>query len=331
MKFHYRIKANGQDITQTIKPLFIRLEINDTSGNKPDTLSLTLFDDGKFHFPERESVLEIWTGYEPDKLYLKGKYTVEDIVLGIDTPTLTIQGSGAKLRSSFKSQRDHTWDNISLSDLLTEVAQRNGFKPAIANHFNQFTVEHLDQKGQSDADLTKQLSTQYGATFKTTTDRLIFIEQGKSVSASGQALPVIPLPASSIVKGQITLKGSPTAEGVKAWYYDVDQAKRIEVIAGNANGRRLKQLPGEFDTAETAQAAADSEWNRLQRSEFELTIQQMPAVPQLTAERIINITSHRRGQVNQNWIVEELTETLDEKGFNQKLKATPPKKFTSPT
>jgi len=325
MQFHYKILHAGNDITARIRPLFMRLEINDTAGNKPDTLSLSLFDDGKFKFPERESVLEVWTGYHANTLHLKGKFTVEDIVLGISEPVMVIHGSGAKLRSSFKSQRDHTWHQVTLKEMITSIAQRNGFKPAVAQAFDDIEIDHIDQRGQSDADLTRQLATQYGATLKTTTDRLIFIEHGASKSAKGNVLPPIPLAANHIVKGQITLKGSPSVDGVKAWYYDTDQAKRIEVIAGDQNGKRLKQLPGDFDTPEQARAAATAEWQKLQRSEFELAIQEMPAVPQLTAERIVNITGHRRSQVNQQWVIDELTETLSEKGFVQKMKGVLPK------
>ncbi|AWL12797.1 putative baseplate hub protein [Saliniradius amylolyticus] len=325
MQFDYQITADGNDITNTIRPLFKSLEVQDNAGNKPDTLVLTLVDDGRVAFPQRESELEVRTGYAGRGLHMKGRFTVEDIDLGLDQPIITIKASSAKLRWAFRSHRDHTWQNITLQDAINQMAERNGFKAAVSDFFSQFTIEHYLQQGQSDADLAKQWAEEYGATLKATTDRLIFMEKGSNTSASGKALPVVPLALNELVKGSLTLSGSVTYEGVMASWQDLDQAERQSAVAGNRDGQRIKKLPELHDNEAQAQAAADSEWHLLQRKEYQLNIKSMPAVPELTAERVIELSGHRRAQFNTTWVIDSLTETLDDRGFLQKLSAVAPK------
>ncbi len=323
--FSKKILADGQDITAKINPLFLSLVINDNSGTQPDSMTLTLADDSKFKYPTKDTKLEIWTGYDPEKLHLKGRFVIEKIDLPFPENQIIIYGSSAKLRGSFKTQRDHTWRQTNLMDMVTAMAERNGFKPAVSGHFAQFSINYYDQKGQSDSDLVNELAQQFGATVKARADRLVFLPRGESQSAKGIPLPPIDLVLSNFVAGKLTLDSRHAVDGVKAGYYDIDQAKQLFAIAGNGVGKRIKKLPINFADQARAQAAADSEFDHLQRKEFQLTISKMPALPELTAERVINITGGHRDQINRPWLIKTLTETMDKNGFTQKLHAVTPK------
>lgn len=321
----FKILADGTDITAKLKRLFISLVINDNSGTKPDSLTLTLADDGKLQYPDKDVKLEVWTGYAADKLHLKGRFVIEKTELTFPEQKIIIHASAAKLRGSFKTQRDHTWTNTNVKAMVTAMAERNGFKAAVADEFAQYEISYHDQKGQSDADLVNELADEFGATVKARNDRLVFLVRGANTSASGKPLPMVELNVNQINSGKVTLDSRHAVDAVKAGYYDVDAAKQLFAIAGNTSGKRIKKLPTNYDDQARAQAAANAAFDHLQRKEYQFVINKMPTIPSLTAEQVLNITGGYRDQINRPWLITTLTETQDKNGFVQKVLAVTPK------
>ena len=321
----FKILADSNDVTNKITPLFESLVITDNTGTQPDNITLTLADDGKFVYPTKDTKLEVWTGYNAEAMSIKGKFVVEKIDLTFPEQKIIIHGTSAKLRSSFKTQRDHTWQETNIFEMVEQMAQRNGFKPVIANDFTTINVPYYDQSGQSDADLMNYLADLYGATVKVTNDRIVFLVRGAGQNARGEPIPPIELNINQITSGKLTLDSRHAVDAVKAGYYDTDQAKQIYVYAGNENGKRITKLPQSFANQQLAQAAAAAEFDHRQRKEFVLQISKMPAIPELVAERVINITGGHRDQINRPWIIKTLIETMDKNGFTQKITAVTPR------
>ena len=324
MQMARKITINGEDKTALINPLFVSLEINDAAGRKSDSMTLTLSDDGNFKLPDIEADIEIWTGYRPDKLAYKGKFTVDDITLPFPSRLVVISGSAAQMRGSLKSQRSHTWEPSTLYTIAQTVAQRNGFTPAISSDLQAVNVPHRVQRGQSDADLLQQLADEYDCTMKCTGGRLVFFPLGDNRNPKGQTGPGIPLPLIAKVKGQVKIAGRAAMDGVKAAWRDLDAGALNYATAGDTGGR-IKTLPGEFADQSAAAAAAAAEWHRAQRKGYVLQIREMPAIPELSAERLALVSGHPRDRFNTGWMIEEMTEHQDEKGYWQSLKAVTPK------
>ena len=321
----FKIIADGNDVTDKFKSLFVSMTITDNTGMQPDNLTITLADDGEVRYPTKDTKLEVWTGYKGQPLALKGKFTVEKVELTWPELTIIIYGSSARLRSGFKSQRDHTWTNTNVYEMVVAMAERNGFKPAVASEFAQINISHHDQRGQSDADLTNELAELYGATIKITNDRLAFLVRGAGQNARGQPIPPLDVYITQTVAGKLILDSRHAVDGVKAGYYDTNKAEQVYVYAGNQAGKRIKRLPQNFENVDLAQRAADAEFDHLQRKEFVLQISKMPAIPELVAERVINVNGGHREQINRPWIIKTLIETFDKNGFTQKITAVTPR------
>ncbi len=324
MQMARKIVVNGEDRTAVFNALFISLEINDAAGRKSDSLTLTLADDGKVSLPDVEADIDIWTGYNPERLTYKGRFTVEDISLSFPGRQLVISASGAQLRGQMKTQRNHTWEPASLYQIAQQVAERNGFIPAISADLKQIQVPHRVQRGQSDTDLLQQLADEYDCTLKCTGGRLVYFPLGDNRNVQGQTGPAIPLALTGQVKGRVKIAGRAAMDGVQAVWRDLDAGTLRYEKVGDSEGR-LKTLPGEYPDQNSARAAASAEWHRAQRKGYQLQIREMPAIPQLAAERLAQVSGHPRSQFNTGWMVEEITEHQDEKGFWQSLKAVVPK------
>lgn len=324
MQMARKVVAAGQDITAIVNALFVSLVIEDKAGREADSLTLTLFDDGNFTFPAAEADLDIWTGPNPERLTYKGRFTVEDIRLPFPENQIVIQASGAKVRGPIKHHRNATWPADNLYNVATVVAERAGLAPAISEDLKAIPTPHIVQKGQSDADLLQQLVDENDCTLKCSSGRMIVFPLGDNRNVGGESLPTVPVTLSDQVKGNILISGRSSVEGVKAAYRDLDSAELRYEAAGDANGQ-LKQLPGEYTSQAAALSAAKSEMHRAERAGYELNISEMPAIPSIQAEREILVSGHHRSQFNGAWMVDSMTETQDQNGWVQSLKAVVPK------
>lgn len=320
----FKIMANGIDITSMLRPLFINLTLTDEAGKKADSFSLTLFDDGKIAFPKTQADLNISTGDSIDRLIDRGTFTVNSVVLSSPANTLILSGDSANLAGEFKTQRDFTWENVSLKELIDAVASRSGYQPAVSDHFSNLMIEHRLQTGQSDADLLTELANENNATMKITRGKLVFFDKGDNKTVSGKILPAVLIHLTDEVKATITLAGTVRFQAVIAKYRDMDDAETRTVRIGDEKGK-VKILSTIYLDEPTAKAVASSALHYVQRGEYILEIDDLPFISDLSAERKILISGHMRSQFNSEWMCESVTETLDENGHVQSARFVVPK------
>ncbi|KDM91388.1 phage late control D family protein [Photobacterium galatheae] len=321
---NYKIVANGKDITDIIRPLFVSLTITDEAGRNSDSFSLTLVDDGKIAFPKTEAQLQIATGKQEGRLYDRGTYTVNSVKLVSPANLIILSGDAANLSGEFKNQRDFTWENISLRSLVETVASRCGYQPAVSEVYSDIHIEHRLQTGQSDADLLTELANEHNATMKVAKGKLIFFPRGDNQTVSGKTLPAVPLHLTDEVKAEITLSGAGKYQAVIAKWHDGDAAETKTVRVGDSKGK-AKQLNTPYPDEASAKAAAESALYESQRAEYKLEISDSPFIPGLQAERNILLSGHLRPQFNGAWMCESVTETLDQDGHVQSASFVVPK------
>lgn len=312
----FKVVVNGQDITDILRPLFISLTITDEAGRKADSFSLTLVDDGKIAFPKTEGDLQISTGDSIDRLIDRGTFTVNSVALSSPQNTITLSGDSANLAGEFKAQRDFTWENVSLKELIERVASRCGYQPAVSDHFVNVMIEHRLQTGQSDADLLTELAIEHNATMKITRGKLVFFDKGDNKTVSGKTLPPVLIHLTDEVQSTITLSGKVRYQAVIAKWRCIDSAQTKDVRVGDEKGR-AKILKSIFQDEDTAKAGAESALYEIQRAEYTLELNDIPFIPSLSAERSILLSGHMREQFNAQWMCERVTETLDESGHLQ--------------
>lgn len=309
----YKIVADGKDITDIIRPLFVSLTITDEAGKNSDSFSLTLVDDGKIAFPKSEATLQIATGKRGEKLQERGSFTVNSVKLVSPENLIVLSGDAANLSGEFKSQRNYTWENVTLKALVETVAGRCGYQPAVSDVYAGTTITHRLQTGQSDADLLTELANEHNATMKVAKEKLIFFPRGDNQTVSGKTLPPIPLHLSDEVKAEITLSGAAKYKAVVAKWHDADAAQTNSVRVGEGEGK-AKHLNTIYPNEASARAAAEASLYEAQRAEYQLEISECPFISGLRAERSITLSGHLRPQFNGEWMCESVTETLDDGG-----------------
>lgn len=266
----FRISVDGNDIAQLISPRLINLDLTDNRGIEADQLNITLSDhDGLLAIPRKGAVLRLWLGWSNTGLVDKGTYTVDEIEHSGAPDLLSIRARSADLRKALKVKRERSWSETTLGQVLADVAQRNQLQLRIADTLKDQVIPQLDQANESDANLLTRLGEDFDAVASVKAGCLVCMPAGGGRSVSGLALPHITLVRADGDGHRYLLADRDSYDGVRAYYYDINSAKKQEAIAGG--GENLKNLRHTYSDQQSALRAARSEWRRLQRGSATLT------------------------------------------------------------
>lgn len=328
MQPSFKMQIGDRDVTAVIRERLISLSRTDNAGHQSDSLTIRLSDDGQIAWPSKEQDILIWTGYSDpltgeDNLVYQGVYRLDGVEFSWPDGVLVINASGARLRGSFTSPRDATWSDTTLGVITRTIAARHGFEPAISSALADIGICHLDQKGQSDCDLLARLASRFDATMKPVGNKLVLFRRGDGRSPSGQAVEAEPIRINQETRGSVRLNGRVRQKSVRANYRDLDGAAELYVETSADTPQKV--LGTVFDQEADARRAVWAALHEIQRSQFELVMQRMPAVPRLRAELLVDVSGHKRAQANGEWVIKSLTETLDSSGLWQNFVASYPK------
>ena len=279
----YRITVDGLDIAHLISPRLISLNLTDNRGIEADTLDLSLSDhDGLLSIPPKGAKLRLWLGWSDSGLVDKGRYTVDETEHSGAPDVLNIRARSADLRSALKVKREGSWSNTTLGVVLKTIAARNDLTARVATTLSAQPVLQLDQAGESDANLLSRLGLEFDAVATVKAGALVFMSGSGGKSVSGNQLPHITLTRDDGDQHRYLQADRDSYDGVRAYYYDVNSAKKQEAIAGG--GDNLKDLRHSYSDKQSALRAARSEWNRLQRGSATLSYSLAKGRPDLIPE-----------------------------------------------
>jgi phage protein D len=278
-----RLVVNGRDITLTVEQRLVRLSLTDNRGLEADQLDLTLSDhDGLLALPPRGAEVRLWLGWSDTGLVDKGTYLVDEIEHSGAPDVLSIRARSADLRTGLKVKRERSWAGQTLGTILGDVAACHGLKPAVNSRLGNQRIAHLDQAGESDANLLTRLGLDCDAVATIKAGHLLFMPTGASTSATGLALPHIELNRQDGDQHRYLLADRNSYSGVRAHYYDAHSAEKKEAIAG-AEGN-LKTLRHVYTDEGSALIAARAEWSRLLRGSATLNYTLARGRPELIPE-----------------------------------------------
>lgn len=303
---NFEIKANGDDITALIKSRLLFLQISDSQGEKSDSFDLEIDNrDELVSFPETGANLDISIGYA-NNLVFKGTFEVDELEEPLETDTISIHGKAAKLKQSFKAPKDASFDDVTLGELVNQIASEHDFQPVISNSLASVRFEHIDQVGESDMNLLSRLVRDRGGIVKPVANKLLVLIKDEAKTASGKDIPSITIsdPASS--KGRVNIVERNNFKSVKAYWFNEELNERQEVSAGD--GAPCYVIRTRYKDEETAMAKAESKLRALQRGQKTLTLTR-PLMPELLAEGPVKIENHK-SSANGDWIVEEVVHTI---------------------
>lgn len=281
----FRITVDGNDIAQLISPRLMSLQLTDNRGIEADQLSITLSDhDGMLAIPPKGAVVRLWLGWSDTGLVDKGTYTVDETEHSGAPDVLSIRARSADLRKGLKTKRERSWSNTTLGDVLGDIAMGNGLTATVAGALDSLPILQLDQANESDANLISRVGEEFDAVVTVKAGCLLCIPAGGGKTASGMELPHITLTRADGDQHRYLQADRDSYDGVRAYFYDVNSAKKQEAIAGG--GDNLKDLRHTFSDRQSALRAARAEFNRLQRGSatlsYTLAVGRPDLIPELT-------------------------------------------------
>ncbi|MNJ15710.1 phage late control protein GPD [compost metagenome] len=283
-----RVVVNGQDITHSIEKRLISIELTDNRGMEADQLDINLSDhDGLLAIPPRGATVRLWLGWSDTGLVDKGSFTVDETEHSGAPDTLSIRARSADLRGGLKTKRERSWSDTLLGTVIGAIASAHGLAPVISPLLAAIQLVHLDQANESDANLLSRLGQEHDAISAVKAGRLLFMPAGKSVTASGSALPHVVLTRIDGDQHRFLQADRDSYTGVKAYYYEINSAEKKEAIAGS--GDNLKELRHSYTDQASAVQAARAEWSRLQRGTATLTYTLAKGRPELTPDQTYSL------------------------------------------
>lgn len=321
----FRIVANGSDITALINDRMLLIRTTDKPGASSDDFELRIDDrDGAVTLPKRGAKMDVYLGYESQKLTLMGNYTVDEIELSGPPDTLVIRSKSGDTRSDAKTTRSGSWEGASLATIVADIAGRNGWKPECTV---QTPVERADQLTESDLNFITRLAKQYDCTAKVANNKLIVLPRQGGVSASGKALPVLVIKRSDVSRWQFRLGDDNVKKAVKAAYADkngnlvtvqLDNDKMTEGLPPIHTDRHIHA------NKSAAEAAAKARLAGFNRSTAAVRLE-MPGRTDLFAECEINAQGFKSG-LDGNYLIDSVEQVFTQAGWSTTVECNGGKK-----
>jgi phage protein D len=213
--------------------------------------------------------------------------------------------------------------HMKLGDILANIAGKHGLKANIDAKYMNMQLDHIDQTEESDFHFMSRLAERYDAVGKVSNGVLVFSEQGTAHAADGRPMPTITIKRGMGDSHHHVRKGRLEYGGVKAFWWDKDEAQRKSYTAGGGGGK-IKMLKGEFPTCAEATDAANAEFKRLSRDASTIELSLANGKPECCAEQFV-ILEGFRPEMNTTWVSTEVTHTMSASGgFSTRIQLEKP-------
>ena len=328
----YRIIADSEDVTATIRQRFTSLRITDQSGVKSDAVEIVLADHNpaaRLALPRTGAELDIQIGYT-DALEGMGLYVVDSLELSGPPDKLVIRAKALVQstqttqsgKTSFQSKKTRSWDSgMKLGDLTRTIAQEHGVEGVVVNSLASILLPHQDQTDESDISFLHRLVEDYDGLVKLAAGRLVLTKRSEGRTATGKVMPAVALAAEEVTSWRVSLRERNAMGAVVATWRDADSAETKDVKVGAAEP--VHRLKNPYKDEATAREAAASHYNRSQRGKGQVSIT-LPGDTRFFAEGRLVLSGFRTG-VNGEWLIEKVEHSLTGAGFKTSIRAVVPK------
>lgn len=329
VKPDYRLTANQQDITETIKKRLVSLRYTDEAGMESDVLEITLSDhdpDNPIEVPPTGAELELFLGYDGD-LDRIGMFVCDEVEISGWPGEMTIRARAAPFDlskgglASLQTQKTRSWaKGTLLGSMAKKIADEHKMAPAIADILSKVVLPHIDQADESDLHFLGRVVKKYDGIVKPAAGKLILAKLGSAKSVSGLFLDSVTLTPGEVSRFRVVTSKRETAGMVVAYWHAVKSAKRHEVKVGK--GEPVKRLKMYYPTQEMALAAARTELDKRERKQTTVSVT-LPGRTDLVAEARMFLEGFRDG-VDGEWSITRAEHTLDGSGFVTTVEAEKP-------
>lgn len=322
----FRIVADGKDVTALINDRLLLLRTTDKPGMDSDEFELRIDDrDAAVALPGRGAGIEVHLGYVGKALARLGRYTVDEIEVSGPPRTIVIRGKASDMRGTGKTTRSGSWENVPLSQIVRDIAARNGWTPVCPV---QTKVDRVDQRNESDFNFITRLAKQYDCTAKVGDGKLLVVPREASVSASGKAFGTVTITPADVSRWQFKLGDRSAQKAVKTQHQDKKSGKLVVVEL--ANDEAPSNLPAVhtdrhiYPDKTAAEQAAKAKLAAFNRSTAGVRLQ-MVGRTDLFAERVINAQGFKIG-LDGEYLVDSVEQTFDASGWTTAVECNGGKK-----
>lgn len=325
----FRVVANSQDITDTIKSRLKSLRITDETDNSADMLELQLADHDPaepIQLPPVGAELEAFIGYDGEVRRM-GLYICDEIEISGYPGSMTLRARAAPFEASkggkndLQTQKTRTWKKgTTIGAMVQRMAGEHGLSAAVAGPLASIALPLTVQSQESDMNLLLRLAKQHDAIAKPGGGRLLFVKRGDSTSASGERIPDVTLTPADGSAYKVTLASREKTGTTIAYYRDVRGAKRQEVKIGS--GEPIVRLRMAYADRATAEAAARAKHQEQARQTRTLTYA-LPGRETLMAEATVVMQGFRDG-VDGPWLVKRAEHSIGPEGYRTSITCEQP-------
>jgi len=312
----WRVTLDGRDLTSVIAPRLISMTITECRTEELDQLDIELSDhDGQLAIPSKDAELTVSIGWRAAGMIDKGKFRVDEIEHRGTPDVLTLRARSADLLAAMRVRVERSYHNTTVADIVNQVAGLHGLQARIGNAGSTH-IAHIDQT-ESDLAFLNRLGAKFDQVATVKSGYLLFMPAQDAKSFSGQDLPTITIGRSDGDAHRYLVAGRDSYSGVRAYWHDPKRAKRRSVLAGiSGNAKRLRDT---FASEPDALAAAQAEWQRIQRGAATLDLTLARGAPQIGPQMPVQFVGIKAPISEIDWIVKRVTHTMDGQGLHTRL------------
>ena len=327
MRPRFRLEVNGSDITKQIADRVLSIKITDESGQKSDTVDVTLDDrDGGVDLPETAAKLKISLGYEETQLVDLGEYTIDEISISMNPQTVKIRAKASDGGPDFKATKSRSWHGQTIGEIISTIAGEHQLIPSVHERYAERTITHIDQENESDAHFLTRLAGLYGAVAKPASGRLVFLPEGEGLSATGNELTAAMVELEDLISLKGTVKERGIYSSVVTKYRDKETNREVEVEVEAPStskgflsyGASLKDKKL-YTSEDMAREAGQSKMRQLKGGNVTVDFT-IAGRPDIFAERPVTL-SGVRSPLAGTWIIKTVSHDFGPGGFTTKISA----------
>lgn len=282
----YRLIVNGNDVTDSIAPYLVSLQVTDNEKNESDELSITV--SAKFKRPAYRDQIKVFMGDKQAQQFV-GLFYVQKTSIR-NNRELTITATGIDFSGELKERRHQRYEQVTLADLAGTIAQRHGLQ--VKSDITQPVID-VDQVDESDLNLLNRLAKEHGSIFNIKNATLYLMRREI-------APPAVTLDINKCTESEITHSSTTLYKSCKAIYQNTRLNQYVAVTVGNGKPELTKQ--GHFQNDEEAQVFAK---NALVRAN------QATATGRLTVPGRVLFAGSRLNLDGQSYIITRVEHSMD--------------------
>ncbi|SAI47548.1 Phage protein D [Bordetella ansorpii] len=316
----WSVTLDGRDITGRIAPRLMHLTLTECRSDQADQLDIEVSDhDGAVAIPARGVVIRVRLGWSGAGMVDKGAFTVDEVEYTTAPTRITIRARSADLKSALRVRNERSFHGKTIGDIVASVAADHGLQAVVGENIKAMKVPHIDQTNESDAAFLNRIGKRYDTVATVKDGRLLFVPIARGETASGQATPTTTLRLIDGDRVRFHVADRDAYTGVSAFWQDkrAGQNRRQRVLFGViGNAKRLRTLYG---SEADALAAAQAEWERIQRGVATFEMELARGRPDLSVQGKLHVPELKAPLGGYVWLMKQLTHRLDDSGLTTRI------------